>query len=62
MILFDKLQQISGMVLNHAMEGKFHVMYDDGKKSQNFDYSTAKGYAEIFGGKVYHSETNKCLS
>jgi hypothetical protein len=36
------------------MRGKWFVKYTDGNFSQNFDYGTAKDYAEIFGGEVFH--------
>ncbi len=36
----------------HRIRGKFKVKYPDGKISQNFSYSIAKDYAEMFGGVV----------
>lgn len=38
--------------LYQTVYGKFRVMYDDGRISRPMDYSHAKKYAYIFGGKV----------
>ena len=55
-ILKDKIldRPHSEMMLFQRIYGRFYVMYTDGKRSQNMSYSTAKNYAEMFGGTVYH--------
>ena len=36
-------------------KGKFKVLYDDGRTSENMCWSAANDYAQIFGGKVLDS-------
>lgn len=37
---------------NNRSKGKFKVLYNDGRYSENMCYKVAKDYASIFGGKV----------
>lgn len=37
---------------NNRSKGKFKVLYNDGRYSENMCYKVAKYYASIFGGKV----------
>lgn len=34
--------------------GRWYVRYNDGKRTVLMNFSTAHGYAEIFGGTVKH--------
>lgn len=58
-IQWDKWHQ--GWHLTEMSEGRFCVHYPDGKRSARFHYSTAKDYAELFGGKVVHLATGREL-
>lgn len=51
---FDRFWSTGDMLLHQQARGKFFVKYEDGNFSQNFDHKTAKDYAEIFGGEVFH--------
>ena len=62
-IQIDKLHTVHGIVNSHKMEGRFFVIYQDGLQSQPFDYETAIGYRNIYGGAVFHKKTGKkCYS
>ena len=37
---------------NNRSKGKFKVLYNDGRYSENMCYKVAKDYASIFGGNV----------
>ncbi len=37
---------------NNRIKGKFKVLYNDGRYSENMCYKVTKDYASIFGGKV----------
>jgi len=37
---------------SNRSKGKFKVLYNDGRYSENMCYKVAKDYASIFGGKV----------
>ena len=37
---------------NNRSKGKFKVLYNDGRYSENMCYKVAKDYASIFGGRV----------
>jgi len=51
---FDKFWTCGDALFRQQMRGKWFVLYEDNLQSQNFDYRTAKDYAEIFGGEVHH--------
>ena len=56
-IWFDKQIVIGDSISSQRCYGRFFVLYNNGMKSQSFSYQTACGYANIFGGKVYHKRT-----
>lgn len=37
---------------NNRNKGKFKVLYNDNRMSENMCYNVAKDYASIFGGRV----------
>lgn len=41
--------------------GRWYVRYPDGKRSVAMHYGTAKNYADIFGGKVFHVEDQEAV-
>lgn len=41
-----------GMLMHHKANGKFYVVYPDGKKSQAFSWKIANDYKDMFGGQV----------
>lgn len=57
-IAVDKWRIAGEMKCHQAARGRFFVLYNDGEKSMPMDHSTARDYAEIFGGKVIHKEFN----
>jgi hypothetical protein len=57
-IAIDKWRIAGEMKWKQARYGRFYVRYNDNEKSMPMDYSTAKDYADIFGGKVIHREFN----
>ncbi|XLY90515.1 hypothetical protein ACK8QS_22860 (plasmid) [Ectopseudomonas mendocina] len=50
-----------GWHLVEATQGRFYVRYLDGAKSHKFFYSTAKDYAELFGGAVVHAASGQVV-
>jgi len=40
---------------NNRSKGKFKVLYNDGRMSENMCCKVANDYAQIFGGKVLDS-------
>jgi len=42
-----------------AVDGRFRVVYRDGKPSQRMAYTTARDYAEMFDGKVEFIEKHE---
>ena len=46
----DKLPTSPGLI----QPGKWYVIYDDGKRSQNMTYDVCRDYAKMFGGKVHY--------
>jgi len=56
-ILKDKFlnRPASEMMRFQRIYGRFYVLYNNGKRSHNMSYTTAKDYAEMFGGTVYHA-------
>lgn len=60
MIWMDKLRSLTPLAMSR--EGRFYVVYPDGKQSQLFDYSAAWNYREIFGGTIIHKPTGQTVT
>jgi hypothetical protein len=58
-ITLAKSRYAGASVGAQSYNGLFMVKYNDGELSQRFDYKTAMGYAEIFGGRVVHAKSQK---
>ncbi|MFK4135932.1 hypothetical protein ACI2KR_27160 [Pseudomonas luteola] len=57
-ITLDKCREaVSTMLSKPISSGKYCVEYADGRKTEAFDYKTAKEYAKIFNGKVVHLDS-----
>lgn len=50
----DRFRDCGDLLITHMFHGKFVVRYPDGQWSQPFDYRTAKQYARMNGGLVWH--------
>lgn len=58
-IWIDK--QRTGWHLVEATEGRFRVLYPDGKRSQRLHFKTAKTYAYLYGGEIIHVATGRTI-
>ena len=53
---FHKWPDSAGLLSTQQAYGKWYVLYSNGERSQRFYYRTAKDYAKMFGGEVFHIE------
>lgn len=52
--LVDSIPSRDGMIGNQALSGRWVVVYRDGARSQRMFRRTARDYAQMFGGRVFH--------
>ena len=56
-VQIDKLH--GGRQITESSNGLFRVHYFDGGKTTPMYWHTAKEYAQIFGGEIYHIKTGR---